>query len=98
MVGTENDSASVIADLKKVKEEVYGTDTKIQILKYRTEVIDSKVQRLNEEAEFVKGTKSLSREYKSNTEMLTARVGITTSIARSRNWRHRSRSFGVSAR
>jgi len=74
MVGTENESASITSELKKLKDDVYGTDTKIQILKYKTEVIDAKVQRLNDEAEYLKGSKSLSKEYKSYTEMLTTRV------------------------
>jgi len=55
MVGTENESASIVTELKKLKDDVYGTDTKISILKYKTEVIDAKVQRLNEETEFLKG-------------------------------------------
>lgn len=74
MVGTENESSSITIELKKLREEVYSQDTKISLLKYKTEVIDAKVQRLNEEAEFLKGTKTLSKEHKSNSDMLTERV------------------------
>lgn len=74
MVGTENESSYITTELKKLREEVYSQDTKISLLKYRTEVIDAKVQRLNEETEFLKGSSTLSKEYKSNTDMLTERV------------------------
>lgn len=43
MVGTENESSSITIELKKLRDDVYSTDTKISILKYKTEVIDAKV-------------------------------------------------------
>ncbi len=34
MVITENDSASITEELKKLRDEVYGADTKINVLRY----------------------------------------------------------------
>ena len=43
--------------MKKLRDEVYGADTKISLLKYLTEILDTKINRMNNESEFIKGTK-----------------------------------------
>ena len=80
MVITENDSASITEELKKLRDEVYGADTKINVLRYQTEIIDTKIGRLNNEAEYLKGNKTLSRDHKSNTDMLNERVLLSFAL------------------
>ena len=49
MVGSETELQTIEGEFKKLKDEVYKEDSKINVLKYQTQVIDLQIQRLNEE-------------------------------------------------
>ncbi|KAM3147649.1 hypothetical protein pb186bvf_000456 [Paramecium bursaria] len=74
MVGIEKDQATLAEEVKKLREEVYTSDKKIRLTKYKQEILDTKEQRLNDEIEYVRGTKKLSTQYQSNADMLKSRL------------------------
>ena len=49
MLGSDTEIQTLENDVKKLKEEVYKEDSKITILKYNKNILDLKIQRLNEE-------------------------------------------------
>jgi len=52
----EDDIKEIEGRMTKLKTEVYGMDTKVQLNKLKGEILDLKVTRLNEEAENTKGS------------------------------------------
>lgn len=65
---SESDINQLDNEVKKLKEEVYRDDTKISLLKYSQQILDLKLNRLNEEEKYQKGEKKLSNTYKSYVE------------------------------
>ena len=45
----DSENVSIESEHKKLKEEVYKDDTKITLLKYESQLLDLKINRLNEE-------------------------------------------------
>ncbi|CAK79733.1 unnamed protein product (macronuclear) [Paramecium tetraurelia] len=74
MLGVESDQSSLVTDVKKLRDEVYAFDRKIKLNKFNSEILEIKIQRLNDEIEYSKGGKQLSSQFKSNAEMLQQRI------------------------
>ncbi|KAL4499945.1 hypothetical protein ABPG72_015294 [Tetrahymena utriculariae] len=66
---SESEINQLEQEVKKLKEEVYRDDTKITSLKYSQQILDLKLNRLNEEEKYQKGEKQLSSQYKSYVEL-----------------------------
>jgi intraflagellar transport protein 81 len=72
MAGAEAEGASLEDEVKKLKEEVYGDDTKLTKLKYQTQIVEQMTKRLNDENDYLAGSKEFSRQYKSYRDMYKA--------------------------
>jgi intraflagellar transport protein 81 len=69
--GVESENAALEEEVKKLRDETYKEDTKLQTTKYQTQVCELMIARLNAEGEYISGAKKLSPDYKSYREMLT---------------------------
>jgi len=72
MAGAEAEGASLEDEVRKLKDEVYGDDTKLTKLRYQIQIIEQMNKKLNEENEYLQGTKEFSRQYKSYRDMYRA--------------------------
>jgi len=74
IAGIESENASLEAEVKKIKDEVYADDTKLTKLKYQAQIIELMNQRLNDENDYLHGRKEFSKEFKSYRDMLQAGI------------------------
>lgn len=58
----------------KLKDEVYGMDTKINLARFKSEIVESKIARLNEEAENVHGRGKGINSFKSYAEFFNSKI------------------------
>mmetsp|Transcript_33448 Transcript_33448/g.30444 ORF Transcript_33448/g.30444 Transcript_33448/m.30444 type:complete len:140 (+) Transcript_33448:1183-1602(+) len=72
--GIESENAGLESEVKKLRDEVYGDDTKIHKLKQQAYVVELMTQRLNDENDYIHGKKQFSSTFKSNREMLQAAI------------------------
>lgn len=59
--------------MKSLRDEVYKVDSKINIYQYESQIYDLKLQRLNEEQEYQKGSKQLSKDFKTYQAMFESK-------------------------
>ena len=52
MVGYETKIVALESEVKKLREDVYKDDSKVHLLKERSNILDLKIQRLNEETAY----------------------------------------------
>jgi len=74
MAGAEAEGAALEDEVKRLKDEVYGDDTKLTKLKYQVQIIELMNKKLNDENDYIAGTKEFSRQYKSYRDMYRALI------------------------